>query len=45
MEQILLSAFSGFISGVILYFFITRPKLKKIKEYNSEIEEKNKELE
>lgn len=45
MEQILLSAFSGFISGVIFYFFITRPKLKKVKKYNSEIEEKNKELE
>lgn len=45
MEQILLSIVIGFISGVVFYFFVTRPKLKKIKEYNSEIEEKNKELE
>lgn len=45
MEQILLSIIIGFISGVVFYFFITRPKLKKVKKYNSEIEEKNKELE
>ena len=45
MEQILLSIVIGFIGGVVFYFFITRPKLKKVKKYNSEIEEKNKELE
>lgn len=45
MEQILLSIAIGFISGVVFYFFITRPKLKKVKKYNSEIDEKNKELE
>ena len=45
MEQILLSIIIGFIGGVVFYFFITRPKLKKVKKYNSEIEEKNKELE
>lgn len=45
MEQILLSIIIGFTSGVMFYFFITRPKLKKVKKYNSEIEEKNKELE
>lgn len=45
MEQILLSIIIGFISGVVFYFFVTRPKLKKVKKYNSEIEEKNKELE
>lgn len=45
MEQMLLSIAIGFISGVVFYFFITRPKLKKVKKYNSEIEEKNKELE
>lgn len=38
MEQILLSIVVGFISGIIFYFFITRPKLKKVQEYNSEIE-------
>ena len=45
MEQILLSIIIGFIGGVVFYFFVTRPKLKKVKKYNSEIEEKNKELE
>lgn len=45
MEQILLSIGIGFITGVIFYFFITRPKLKKVKKYNSEIEENNKKLE
>lgn len=38
MIEIWISAGIGAILGIIFYFFITRPKLKKVQEYNSEIE-------
>ena len=44
MAEIWISAGIGAILGIIFYFLITRPKLKKVQEYNSEIEQRNKEI-